>query len=163
MATQSKIIYLPRLTANDSVKLISVICWLAKKCPCITEKKKSSSHSPQESISAGSQNYSDLWNLSHFCWQHFAHRRAGSPASIPRHLAHLPSGSLPCCRPHSLLKGDREVKMLHLGQRTCSLGSTYGPQHHNLYSSKSLLDNIPGRGLQDLLSSLQEKANLPWL
>lgn len=40
MATQSKIIHLPRLTANDSVKLISVICWHAKKCPCITEKKK---------------------------------------------------------------------------------------------------------------------------
>lgn len=60
-----------------------------------------------------------------------SHWRSGSPALIPRHLAHLPSGSLPCWRPHSLLRGDREVKMLHLGWRTCSLGSTYGPQHHN--------------------------------
>lgn len=31
------------------------------------------------------------------------------------------------------------------------------------YFSKSLLDNVPERGLQGLLSSLQEKANLPSL
>lgn len=40
MATQSKIIYLLRLTVNDTVKPISVICWHAKKCPCIIEKRK---------------------------------------------------------------------------------------------------------------------------
>lgn len=91
MATQSKIIYLPRFTVNDSVKLISVICWHAKKCPCIAEKKKNLlSILHKKSISVGSQNDSDLWNLSHFCWQHFTHWRAGNSASIPRHLAHSP-------------------------------------------------------------------------
>lgn len=160
MATQSKIIYLFRLTVNDTVKPTSA--GMHRNAPVLQKTKIFLAFSTKKAsqwvakmtltseislISAGST----------------SHWRSGSPAPIPRHLAHLPSGSLPCCRPHSLLRGDREVKMLHLGQRTCSLGSTYGPQHYNLYSSKSLLDNIPERGLQDLLSSLQEKANLPWL
>lgn len=164
MATQSKIIYLLRLTANDSVKLISMICWHAKKCPSYRKKNLLSIlHKKSISASQWVAKMTLTSEISLISAGSTSHGRSGSPASTPRHLAHLPSGSLPCCWPHSLLTGDRELKMLHLGQRTCNLGSTHGPQHHSLYFSKFLLGNILERGLQDLLSSLQEKSNLPWL
>lgn len=46
---------------------------MQKKCPHITNKKKKNLFlaSSTKSISVATQNYSDLWNLSPFCWQHF--------------------------------------------------------------------------------------------
>ena len=111
----------------------------------------------------GTQNDSDLCNLSPLCWQHLPSKGWESSIS-PRGI--WPASLVAAC----LATGHILCFEVMEKQRcsTCGEGPAagrldYGPQPHSLYFSNFMPDNIPERGLQGLLSPLQGRANLPQL